>query len=151
MRLPFMTAVTAALFMLTATASHANWELRQAPGIAVIEQTVGPVNVTFQCLGAVKNRLNVSLNQQGGWSDYPRAVMIWMEQPDGRIARHSMDSYPEDGQLSAELQTSDLVLEQLRNASALEFTIAGTGRTIVRTNASGTGAFRNAVLEQCGF
>lgn len=143
--------IFAASLILAAAPAKASWELRQANGIAVTEQTVGGVTISFQCLRAVPNRLNVSFGRSGGWSDPPRAVMLWIVAPDGRMARHSMDSFGEDGQLSAELQTSSLVLEQLRQANALEFTVANTGEVIARTNASGTGAFRLAVLEQCGF
>ncbi|MEL6205717.1 MAG: hypothetical protein AAFR47_10470 [Pseudomonadota bacterium] len=143
-------AALATALSLSAPA-HAAWDLRQASGIAVMEQTVGGVTVSFQCLGGVRNRLNVSFGRAGGFPEPPRAVMLWIELPDGRTARHSMDSFGEDGQLSAELLTSDLVLQQIRQASGLSFTIAGTGREIVRTNAKGTGAFRLAVLEQCGF
>lgn len=133
------------------SAAGAAWDLRQTSGLAVIEQTVGDVTVTFQCLGRVKNQLNVGLSRPGGWPEVPPAVMLWITLPDGRTDRQSMDAFGEDGQLSATLMTSDVVLENLRQAASLEFTIAGTGRTIVTTDARGTGAFRLAVQEQCGF
>ncbi|MEM7671444.1 MAG: hypothetical protein AAF317_20365, partial [Pseudomonadota bacterium] len=118
---------------------------------AVMEQTVDGTTVTFQCLSASKNQLSVGLDQGGRDMPEVPAVMLWIEAPDGRTARHSMDAFKEGPGLSATLYTSDVVLQQIRQAKALEFTVAGTGKRIVRTNAKGTGAFRLAVLEQCGF
>ncbi|MEL6477221.1 MAG: hypothetical protein AAFR17_07820 [Pseudomonadota bacterium] len=140
-----------ALLCTLALPAHAKWELRQTSGLAVMEQTVDGTRVTFQCIGRTKNRLTVGLDR--GRTEMPaaRAVMLWIEAPDGRMARHSMDAFKEGPGLSATLYTSDLVLQQIRQAKALELTIAGTGKRLVRTNAKGTGAFRLAVKEQCGF
>ncbi|MEM0922787.1 MAG: hypothetical protein AAGI13_07050 [Pseudomonadota bacterium] len=152
MRLPgFVSLLVALTPFAFATPAQAAWELRQIPGLAVIEQVVEGTRVTFQCLGRQKDRLQVGFDR--GAEDMPAtpAVMLWIEAPDGRTARHSMDAFKEGPGLSATLLTSDIVLDQLRQAAALEFTIAGTGKRIVRTNAKGTGAFRLAVLEQCGF
>ncbi|MEM7508775.1 MAG: hypothetical protein AAF415_18755 [Pseudomonadota bacterium] len=134
-----------------ATPAHAKCELRRTDGLAVMEQTVDGTTVTFQCLRASKDVLSMGLDQGG--LDMPEVpvVMLWIKAPDGRAAGHSMDAFGEGPGLSATLYSSDVVLQQIRQAKSLEFADTGADKRVLRTNAKGRGKFRPAVSEQCGF
>lgn len=139
--------ILAAVAALVPVVAEAGWTLDQRGGSAVMRQSVGGMQISFFCRGSARDQLQVSFSP---WRQAaPRAVMLWIQAPDGRMARHSMDFTGQDSAASFRLLTSSLVLEQLRQATALEFTVEG--KVIARTDARGTGAFRLAVKEQCRF
>lgn len=140
--------LSATLLLLTALPAHAEWALSQRPGTASITQRAGAHTIQIFCTKHLpKNILQVNFSN---WTrPTPKSVMIWIELPDGRTDRQSMDFAAYDGALAVRLQTSSRVLGNLQNAASLSFT--DDGHEIARTDARGTGAFRLAVKEQCKF
>lgn len=79
------------------------------------------------------------------------SMMLWMEQPDGRLARHPIDGhyFGPDRTFVGRFLTSDIVLDQFRNGTQLWLTGAG-GVEIVRFPMTGTGKARGHFQESCG-
>ncbi|WP_353472184.1 hypothetical protein PVT71_12865 [Salipiger sp. H15] len=145
--MPLRTACAACLLALLALPAHAAWTLSQGNGAAAMSQSAGATKITFSCSRSHPDSVTVSFEPWRGAA--PAAVMLWIELPDGRNDRQSMDLIAADRAAHFALMTSSMVLGNLQQAAALSFTDGGT--ELARTDARGTGAFRLAVQEQCRF
>ena len=146
MRSILLSGALALLTMFSTAPARADWALSQGNGSAAMSQQAGPVKITFFCTRSRPDQLQISFDP---WPQPARGAMIWITLPDGRNDRQPMDVMARDRALSVTLMTSSLGLEHLQQAASLVFDI--DNREIARTDAKGTGAFRLAVLEQCGF
>lgn len=83
--------------------------------------------------------------------DGNESMMLWIEAPDGRTARHPIDGHyfgPEKS-FVGRFVVSGLVLDQFRNGSEMRLT-SPTGATVGTFGMKGTGKARGHFKEACG-
>lgn len=138
------------IFLISPVMAHAAWETRQNPNSAVSQNRAGGVDIVMSCTRNLPNQIDVMVGRPAGFPGV-NAMMLWIGLPDGRLARHPINAIQEGPATSGKWVVSDLVLDQFRNASSIEVTVAQTGQRMIMVDARGTGAARLAFLERCGF
>lgn len=118
--------------------------------------TVGEKTLTLGCNRNTGTWLSVVLS--GGPHDGMKNaddetddMMMWIALPGGTRAKHPISGfyYEADAAFVGRLETSDSVLREFAQGSALELT-SSSGDVIFEAPMTGTGAFRDQILEACG-
>lgn len=149
------TALAVVLTALASAAGAQNWESGENNRGAWAMVQDGTFRVDVTCW---PNEPRFFFNLSGGpfagmknIDDGNDSMMLWIELPDGRLARHPIDGhyFGPDRTFVGRFFTSDIVLDQFRNGTQLWLTGAG-GVEIARFPMTGTGKARGHFKEACG-
>ena len=149
MRFLFLALALAPVLALPAPALAA-WSHEKGPDWVVTQTSGNGVLIDFRCSRRFPNQVRMTLTGRS-FPDVP-GVMIWMTLPDGRMARHSVDTRREDGALIGTFAVSSTVMEEFRTGTRMEIDMpTRQGEDIAVVDMVGTGAARLAMQERCGF
>lgn len=150
--------IAAALLVLTAGTAWAEWTSRinsEGKGSSAETRSSG-MELTISCAKWSGSKLSVVLH--GGpfkgmknVDDGNDSMMMWIEMPDGRTARHPIDGHyyaPEDA-FVGEFLVSDLILDQFAGGKVMRFTTV-KGNTLLEVPMKGSAKARQDFRRACG-
>ena len=147
-------AIALSVLAIAVPATAADWQSGESARSAWAMIGQGKTNLRLSCN---RGERNVFFLLSGGpfpgmknVDDGNESMMMWIEMPDGRTARHPIDGhyFAPDRAFVGRFIVSDIVLDQFRSGSKLSLT-APTGASIATFGMKGTGKARGHFKQAC--
>lgn len=154
MRLTSKAILAMAAILVGTQAFAADWQSGESRQSAWAMISQGKMNLRLACN---RGQRDLHFVLTGGpfpgmknVDDGNESMMMWIEMPDGRTARHPIDGhyFAPDKSFVGRFVVSDTVLDQFRSGSKLSLT-APTGAAIATFGMKGTGKARGHIKEAC--
>jgi hypothetical protein len=150
--------IAAVLSVFVASAAHADWTSRINPDGkgANAEAKAQGKTLNIGCAKFMGDEMTLTLH--GGpfegmknVDDAEGSMMMWIEMPDGRTARHPIDGhyYAPEKAFVGQFMVSDLVLEQFAGGKEMRFT-TDKGNTLLTLPMKGSSKARADFRKACG-
>ncbi|MEL6586568.1 MAG: hypothetical protein AAFY65_10180 [Pseudomonadota bacterium] len=136
-----------------ATPALAEWRWEQGGGLARTETRANGYQFFLSCEVGRTNEIYLDIIADGQDPDLASAqvAMLWIQLPDGRLDRQPVDLNGTPKAAGGFWFVSSSILDNFRNATAMEVELYPQRKTLAKLSMRGSGASRLAFQEQCGF
>lgn len=145
-----------ALCLLSSPATA--WDLQKSSDSASVAMVQDGVRLSLSCRRG-SGKVSLQLTDVSGGFDLSAplkaiqttgALMLWIEQPDGRTSRDSFRGFNEQGSIAADIPSDHIRWDFFANGKTLRIQDTTTTKILFRSGMKGTGAARLALQERCG-